>query len=134
MRTAVDSSVLWAILNAEPGWEAWVAVLQTAAAEGELLVCPIVFAEVAPSVSSADELLSILHGLGVAYDPLLPGAAFLAGQTFRKYRDTGGPRDRMIPDFLVAAHAQHQADRLAATDRGYLRRYFPKLALLAPGD
>jgi len=37
----------------------------------------------------------------------------------------------MIPDFLVAGHALHQADRLAAIDRGYLRAYFPSLRLLA---
>ena len=38
----------------------------------------------------------------------------------------------MIPDFLIAAHAQVQANQLAASDRGYLRRYFPDLALLQP--
>jgi len=37
-----------------------------------------------------------------------------------------------IPDFLIAAHAQAQAEHLAAKDRGYLRRYFPDLAVLRP--
>ncbi len=29
-------------------------------------------------------------------------------------------------------HAKVQADRLAAKDRGYLRQYFPDLAVLRP--
>lgn len=41
-------------------------------------------------------------------------------------------RRHLIPDFLIAAHAQTQADCLAARDRGYLRNYFPDLALLDP--
>lgn len=53
---------------------------------------------------------------------------------FLRYRREGGPRHYLIPDFLVAAHARIQADRLAATDRGYLRRYFPSLALLSPEE
>jgi hypothetical protein len=41
-------------------------------------------------------------------------------------RREDGPGRQLIPDFLIAGHA----DRLAAIDRGYLRRYFPNLALL----
>ncbi len=40
----------------------------------------------------------------------------------------------MIPDFLIAAHAQLQADQIAAKDRGYLRRYFSNLRCLQPQE
>jgi hypothetical protein len=50
-----------------------------------------------------------------------------------RYRRNGGPRLNLIPDFLIAAHASVQADRLAALDRGYIRTYFPSLALLGEG-
>lgn len=52
--------------------------------------------------------------------------------TFRRYRQAGGPRQHLIPDFIIAAHAVTQAGRLAAADRGYLRRWFPGLVLLQP--
>lgn len=51
---------------------------------------------------------------------------------FRAYRKTGGPREHMIPDFLIAAHAEVQANRLAAVGRGYLRPYFSNLTALRP--
>jgi predicted nucleic acid-binding protein len=70
--------------------------------------------------------------MGIELETIGAEAAWLAGQTFKSYRETGGPRQHLIPDFLIAAHAQVQADCLAAEDRGYLRRYFPKLPVSTP--
>jgi len=132
MRTAIDSSVLLCILRLQAGWELWRATLNRAAEEGSLALCPVVFAECSIGFASADEALARFDALGIAYDPITPAAAYLAGQMFLRYRREGGPRPQLIPDFLIAAHATVQADRLAALDRGYLRTYFPALALLTP--
>lgn len=132
MITALDSSVLWAIVNQEPGHQAWLDALLRAAAEGPLLISPIAFAELAPSTRDESELLAFLSPLAISYSPISPAAAFLAGMIFKEYRKAGGPRQQLIPDFVIAAHAQIQADRLAAIDRGYLRSYFPNLRLLEP--
>ena len=90
------------------------------------------FAEVSPGFPSARDTMEDLSRLGIAYDPLHPETAHLAGQIHLGYRREGGPRPHLLPDFLIAAHAQLQAERLAAIDRGYLRRYFPKLKVLVP--
>jgi len=130
VRTALDSSVLLLILRRQPGWEQWQAALDKASAEGALVFCPVVFAECSigfPSVMKAREQFEML---GIAYDPISTESAWLAGQTFLDYRRQKGTRDHLIPDFLIAAHASLQADRIAALDRGYLRRYFPKLPFL----
>ncbi|MFV1995933.1 MAG: type II toxin-antitoxin system VapC family toxin [Verrucomicrobiales bacterium] len=132
MKTAVDSSVLILMQRQQPGWERWRDALTAAATEGPLLISPVVFAECAPGYPSVEVALRRFESIQLRYDPLSPESAFLAGETFLRYRREGGPREFLIPDFLIAAHATIQADRLAATDRGYLRRYFPQLSLLEP--
>ncbi len=132
MRTAVDSSVLLCILQRQPGWEQWRAILSRAAEEGILVLCPVVFAECSIGFANAEEARAQFDSLCIAYDAFTPESAYLAGRTFLRYRREGGPRQHLIPDFLVAAHARVQADRLAAIDRGYLRAYFPTLVLVTP--
>lgn len=132
MITALDSSVLWAIIKKEPDSEKWLDALVLAASDGPLVISPIAFAELAPSTVDASELVSFLGQLAISYDPITPASAHFAGLTFKRYRMAGGPREHLVPDFLIAAHAQVQANRLAAIDRGYLRNWFPDLQLLAP--
>lgn len=132
MRTALDSSVLILLIRKQPGWEAWQHTLQMAAGEGELLISPIAFAEFSIAYPNVESALADLERLHIFYDPLTSAASYLAGQIFLRYRRQGGPRLHLIPDFLIAAHASIQADRLAAMDRGYLRTYFPTLPLIVP--
>lgn len=134
MITALDSSVLWAIIRREPGHQRWVQALIEAASEGPLIISPVAFAELAPSTSDEGELLDFLSQLAITYEPISPAAAHLAGLTFKRYRKAGGPREHLVPDFIIAAHAQTHAHRLAALDRGYLRKWFPTLLLLEPSD
>lgn len=108
-------------------------LLHRAASEGELVVSPVVFAEYSVAYPDVHSARADLERLCIDYVPIEPASAYLAGQVFLQYRRDGGPRRHLIPDFLIAAHATLQADRLAALDRGYLRAYFPDLLLLAPG-
>ena len=132
MRTALDSSVLILLQRRQTGWEAWRELLTRAATVGPLLINPVVFAECAAGYPSATIALRTLAAIQIHFDFLSPETAYLAGQTFLRYRRDGGPRQHLIPDFLIAAHATVQAERLATLDRGYLRHYFPDLTLLAP--
>jgi predicted nucleic acid-binding protein len=132
MRTSLDSSVLIQLYRKQEGWERWRDLLQVASQEGTLLICPIAFAEYAIAYPTVEAALEDIERLHIVYDPINPEAAYLAGRIFLSYRREGGPRQHLIPDFLVAAHASIQADRIATVDRGYLRAYFPQLQRLEP--
>ena len=129
---AVDTSVLLAIFKGEPKGEGWLECLQSAAETAALLVSSVVFAEVRSFFPSDDACRKTLRSIDLRHSPFTEEASLLAGKLFRTYRNEGGPRKTILPDFLVAAHAATQADSLATEDRGYLRRYFPALRLLTP--
>lgn len=86
-----------------------------------------------PGVSLRRSFLRTVRRYPASLRSITPEAAYLAERTFLHYRREGGPRKTLIPNFLMAAHAAVQADRLTATDRGYLRRYFPRVPLVNPG-
>jgi predicted nucleic acid-binding protein len=132
MITAVDTSVLIAVTKGEPDAERWIDLLATARADGDLMICDIVAAEFFAALMNRQKFETSLRGLGISFVPTGLDAAQLAGRVFKAYRRQGGPREHLVPDFLIGAHATLQADRLAAIDRGYLRRYFPRLRLLKP--
>jgi predicted nucleic acid-binding protein len=133
MITFVDTSVLIAIDLGEGDAAAWLAMLGRCRGEGVLCIGEVVAAEFFAVVQDEAEFREILADLGIEYRSSSAAAAMVAGGIFRRYREQGGPREHLIPDFLVAAQAAVDGRRLVAKDRGYLRRYFPKLEVLAAG-
>jgi hypothetical protein len=106
--------------------------LRSAAGEGRLLACDVVWAEIAscfPSISACNETLGDLE---VEFSPIQSEAAFEAGIAWKAYRARGGPKTRVTADFLVGAHALSQADRLLTRDRGFYRAYFKRLKIVDP--
>jgi hypothetical protein len=133
MTTAVDTSVLLDILVDDRRFASRSeAALARARREGRLVVCESVVAELRPALSSDEELVDFLDDLALDFLPSSRESAVLAGSIFAAYLKNKGPARRVLPDFLIAAHALTCADRLLARDRGYYREYFRGLSLVDP--
>lgn len=132
MRTAVDSNVLLDVVVNGEFADRSEAALRKAAAVGALSVCECVLAEIRPALG-AEEVEEFLSDWQLQFVPSTRESCLLAGERFAAYlRRRRNPLPRVLPDFLVGAHALETADRLLTRDRGYYRDYFAKLTVLEP--
>ncbi len=132
MKTAVDSSVLFDIVKGAPGAAAAQAALESALAGGSLCACAVVLAELGRYFSRDESLMEFLSDCQIDHDPMSVDTAVGAARIMRAYARNGGPRERVAPDFLIGAHALHQADALMTTDGGFFRHCFKGLKLVVP--
>lgn len=133
MITAVDTNVLIDVFGADRVHGRRSAeALRSAIREGRVTVSDVVWAEVAAVFPSSSAAAAALAELGLEFEPTGQATASAAGDAWRRYRSSGGPRDRLVADFLVGAHARVQADRLLTRDRGFYRRYFDGLTVIDP--
>lgn len=133
MITAVDTNVLLDVLTADPAFGGRsLAALRACLGAGPLIACDVVWAELVAAFETPEAADRVLDAIPVSCEPLGRAAATRAGMAWREYRRAGGPRERVIADFLVGAHAVEQADRLLTRDRGFHRLAFAGLPIVDP--
>ncbi|MBM2827164.1 MAG: nucleotide-binding protein [Dehalococcoidia bacterium] len=154
MITAVDTNILLDVLIPDaPKSEGSEAALLQALRSGAIVIGETVYAELAAHFLDREDLERFLGDTGIRLEPSTPEALHLAGQTWREYLrrrpsslvcpQCGSPqevqcvrcganlqpRQHLLADFLIGAHALVLTDRLLTRDRGYYSTYFPRLAL-----
>ena len=128
MITAVDTNVLLDAIENNPQFAAqsqeWIDI---ALSRGDESICAVVYGELVPSFDSKADMDARLRSIGVALSPIDDAIAYEAGLRWQRYRESGGTRARLLPDFLIGAHALVSADTFLTRDEGFYRSYFPEL-------
>jgi hypothetical protein len=136
--SALDTNVLSALLSGkEKDTLKAQKLLSQAAKEGDLLISPIVYAELRAAPQGSEETLELfLKSLRIELHWQLDEAiwrqastAYRAYAARRRKQKAGSPK-RLLADFIIGAHALEQADRLITFDQGKYRAAFPGLVLL----
>ena len=128
MTIAVDTNVLLDVIESNPQFAAqsqeWIDI---ALSRGDVIICAVVYGELVPSFDSKVDMDARLRSIGVALSPIDDVIAYEAGLRWQRYRQAGGMRTRLLPDFLIGAHALGTADTFLTRDEGFYRSYFPEL-------
>ena len=133
MITAVDTNVLLDVFGADPvHLKNSQSALRECLAEGSVIACEMVWAETAAFFPSVQSAVDTMDRLGVIYSEINKDVSLQASIAWRKYRKRGGTRLRILPDFLIGAHAAVCADRLLTRDSKFHKTFFAGLSVLDP--
>lgn len=131
--TLVDSVVILDVVTEDPAWSQWSEnALARARDEGDLVINPIVYAEVSVGFDQIEDLDDAVPAEDFRREELPYEAGFLAGKAFLVYRKRGGQRRSPLPDFYIGAHSAIYGYRLLTRDAPRYRTYFPTVQLIAP--
>ena len=132
MITAVDTSVLLDVFLPDDRYgERSKQRLRAAYDDGAIIVCDIVYAELAAFFRDRDALDGTLRAINVGGSRIDVSIAHEAGMRWKRYREAGEPRERIVSDLLTGAHAMIAADAFLTRDRGFFSTNFPEKVLRA---
>lgn len=157
MITAIDTNILLDILIPNAKYvQASKNLLDEANEKGVMVICEVVYAELASQFDTKEELDKFLADTKIRLENSKPTALYKASEAWKEYSQRRGDRlqcpkcgaeqlvkcnacsesitskQHIISDFLIGGHALAQADLLLTRDLGYYRSYFRELKLKSP--
>ncbi len=135
---AIDSSVLIDLIGGSDYADAAEHTLEQALADGPVVACEVVLAEVVAGLGSGAVVMEVLDEAGIGFLPLEMRSAVRAGEMQRRYKErlraghALAAGARTVPDFLIGAHALMQCRGLITRDAGFYRDYFKGLKVIVP--
>lgn len=133
MSTLVDSSVVLDLLTDDARWASW-SEAQLAAAErrGRLVINDTVWAECSLAYGRIEAFAAVIEGLRLLHAGMPKEALFLASKAFAEYKKNSDDSNSTLPDFYIGAHAAVAGMDLLTRDPRRVRRYFPRVRIIAP--
>ena len=129
----VDTNVLVDVLQDDPQWADWsISQLRAQASVHQLVINPVIYAEMSLSFSTLEALDDVLVTMGLELREIPRPALFLAAKAYTQYRKRGGAKQQVLPDFFIGAHAAVEGWPLLTRDASRFRIYFPGLGVLTP--
>jgi predicted nucleic acid-binding protein len=136
VRTAIDTNLLSALWSGEPLASRIATQLAEAHAQGGLVICAPVYAELLAHPAASKHFVDdFLADTKIVVDFELDEAIWrktadgFATYAVRRRRSQGGSAKRLLVDFIIAAHAMLRADRLMTLDATRYRQDFPTLRM-----
>jgi hypothetical protein len=129
----VDTNVILDVATVDPRWSDWsrrqlVHWLDT----GPVVINAIIYGEIGFACERIESLDALLPSHLYDYRAIPREAAFLAARAHAAYRERGGSRQMILPDFLIGAHALVENLALLTRDGRRYRQAFPGLKLITP--
>jgi hypothetical protein len=129
----VDTNVLVDVLQDDRQWANWsIGQLRAQASIHQLVINPIIYAEISLSFSTLEGLDSAVSTMALELREISRPALFLAAKAYAQYRKRGGSKLQVLPDFFIGAHAAVEGWPLLTRDASRFRTYFPTLEVFAP--
>lgn len=133
MVTLIDTNVLVDLTMTASTWHGWSrSQVVSAFRRGPVVINPIIYAEFSVRYRDIQDVERLLPQDEFRRENLPWTAAFAAAAAFRIYRASGGGRERILPDFLIGAHAAIRGYSVLTRDTKGYRSYFPSIELICP--
>ena len=92
----------------------------------------VVYAELLGHPMASFDLDAFLAEQSIATQDISRPAARAAAIAFREYRNRGGSKTGVLPDFFIGAQAATEGWTLLTRDAARYKTYFPKIKLICP--
>ncbi|TAN06485.1 MAG: PIN domain-containing protein [Rhodanobacteraceae bacterium] len=129
----VDTNVLVDVLENDPDWAGWsLRQLRAQAQVHDLVINPVIYAELSLAFDSFEALDRTLDGMRVAVKEIPRPALFLASRAFVKYRKRGGTKSNVLPGVFIGAHAAVLGCGILTRDARRYAQHFTTVPLITP--